>query len=140
MLRKGDAASYVFIRRAQHMAGPLREVKRDGITYKLIASIPEGNVTAKTWTFLTRDEAARSRRICVHYRVFGRDPNGPEKIDIWQTKTEGGYWVRSNSIVIPTTSDSGSVCISDPDHTDGYINVQGSFNSTVGIDTIYGNP
>ena len=146
MIRRGDAASYVFIRRAPQITESTGnydlEQKSNGITYKLVSLSSSGKAIGSIaiYTFLTRQEATQSSRICAHFKVFKPSINSENTITISQRTNPVNFIKRKTMNLTPTTR-SGNVCLDNPSHVDSYIYVQGDRgDSTVGVDTIYGKP
>ena len=144
MIRKGNAASYTFIRRAPqitHVAEAFanQEKKSDGITYKLISSNGYGvGFLTMIRTFMTKQEAAKSDRVCAHFKVF--DSQGRStKITIVQ-KTPDLSALSRKTVTYSASTPSGNVCVYPIYDIDSYIEVQSLDGGIVGVDTIYGKP
>ena len=157
MIRKGNAASYTFIRRASENQirtdSRLGSKKVDGIMYALLGN-DAGTVGRYVDTFLTADEARKSSRICAHFKVLKRYTSGlydnsDVEVSIWQNPGPFGD-IGSNSIpstIVTSTTTSGNVCMKNHKAQDSVIRV-GAYSLLgkkgsqyqIGIDTIYGKP
>ena len=149
MIRRGDAATYVFIRRAPQMSAVLTaetlarnlDMKSDGVAYKLISAYPEGDIGwyAIVHTFLTKQEATESNKICAHFKVFASGSHS-YNIKIQQMlPTTPPEAIRERYMTLAPTTKSGNICLDNPSHIDSTIRVSGApLSATVGIDTIYG--
>jgi hypothetical protein len=151
MIRKGEAASYTFINRAQHMSYSLAgndknkpypdERKINGIVYKVLKNSYGNAHVTRLQTWITPDLVRSSRQICAHFKlaVGGRDA----KVVIEQQRPTGVI-VASNRINANTTG-TKNVCLtpssrySDAAIIKVYISDYG-YDTEVLVDTIYGKP
>ena len=70
MIRRGDAATYTFIRRTPQMAGNGPINKEDGQSYKHIGD------GIRTW--VTASETRNTREVCFHYKNTGFITGAPD--------------------------------------------------------------
>ena len=132
-----NAGGYTFIRRngdKTRITGRHGTKKVDGRIYAMMSNGGASAGPAKT--FIGANEAARSNKICAHFKVFKKSGRSTTLKIIQQVPGQGTP--RSNTLRY-TNASSGNICLSNPVHANSTISVGGvSSSSSTGVDTIYG--